>query len=133
VVLFITIYNKVEGWRQYGKMMGSNFWLRVKLRYNRFPIIGKYILEPLYVLYYFATHLIRLRNPVTEIKNYKLRRGMNWMTDVTDWLGGYPYQFSPVDYVLKFIMANFPKFNLVNIRSGHTLGNNWYLFKNDEK
>ena len=70
-----------------------------------------------------------MENPITNIKNYKSKRGMDWKTDITDWLGGYPYEFATVEEVFKFIRANFPDFNLVNIKTTNGSGNNWYLFK----
>ena len=120
---YIAIYNKVEG------MRGSKFWLIIKKLYNSFPPIGKYILEMIYILSYFAANLIRLRNPITNIKNYKSKRGMNWRRDIIDWLGGYPYEFATVEEVFKFIKANFLYFNLINIKTTNGLGNNQYLFK----
>ena len=57
---------------------------------------------------------------------------MNWRTDVTDWLGGYPYEFATVEEIFKFIKTNFPDFNLINIKTTNGLGNNWYLFKRNE-
>jgi len=123
---YVAIYNKVEGRR------GSMFWLKIKKLYNSSPRIGRSVLETLYMLNYFVGNLIRLRNPITNIKNYKSKRGMNWRTDVTDWLGGYPYEFAKVEEILKFLKANFPDFNLVNIKKTNGLGSNWYLFRRNE-
>ena len=82
---------------------------------------------------YFVANLVKLRNPLKKIKNYKSHRGMNWRTDVTDWLGGYPYEFATPDEIISFMKANFPDFNLVNIKTINGLGNNWYLFKRSGK
>jgi len=104
--------------------------LKIKKLYNSSPKMGKNVLEMLYIFASFAVTLIKLRNPITNIKNYGLNRGMNWRTDITDWLGGYPYEFATVDEIFAFMKTNFPDFNLVNIKktNGGT-GNNWYLFK----
>lgn len=124
---YIAIYNEVEGRR------GSAFWLKVKKLYNSSPRIGKYALEVLYILrYYILPDLIRLRNPITDMKNYKSYRGMHWRTDATDSLGGYPCEFAKVEEVFKFMKINFPDFNLVNIKTTNSLENNWYLFKRNE-
>lgn len=32
------------------------------------------------------------RNPYRYISEYRSRRGMLWLTDIKDWLGGYPYE-----------------------------------------
>src|ERR1043166_874019 len=44
--------------------------------------------------------LIRLRNPLTEIRNQG--RGMTYMVGVRDWLGGYPFEDATVAEVLTF-------------------------------
>lgn len=120
----IAIYNKVE------RMMGSIFWLKIKIIYNHFPLIGKYTMEIIYIFFYFSLNLLRFKNPLKLIKNYKSNRGMDWRRDITDWLGGYPYEFAAVEEVFKYIKVKFPKFNLVNIKTTNSLGNNSYLFKN---
>jgi len=82
------------------------------------------------MLRYFAKSLMKLRNPITRIKNYKSNRGMSWRTDITDWLGGLPYEVATVDEIFKFIKSNLSDFNLVNIKTTRsTMGNNWFLFK----
>lgn len=123
---YIAIYNKGEG------ILGPTFWLRIKKLYNSSPRTGKYALEFLLVLKHFLFCSIRLRNPFTYIKSYKSKRGMNWRTDITDWLGGYPYEFATVEEVFRFIKDNFKDFNLINIKTTNGLGNNWYLFKKAE-
>lgn len=120
---YIAIYNKVNGKR------GSNFWLKIKKFYNYSPRIVKYFLEALYMAYDLLLTLVSLRNPIAAIKNFKSKRGMNWRTDITDWLGGYPYEFATVEEVFKFMQGHFPDFKLINIKTTNSLGNNWYLFK----
>ncbi len=120
---YIAIYNKIGGRK------GSEFWLRIKKIYNSSPKIGKQAMEMLYILMYvFIPNLMRLRNPLKNIKDCK-SRGMDWRTDITDWLGGYPYEFATVEEVFKFMKVKFPNFNLVNLKAKNGLVNNWYLFK----
>lgn len=119
---YIAIYNRVDG------LLGSKFWLRIKKLYVSHPFIGKNILEPMYIALYFMGLIISGKNPINKIKNYSSNRGMNWRTDITDWLGGYPYEFATIEEVFKFIKNNFPYFELVNIKSTNRLGNNEYLF-----
>jgi len=120
---YIAIYNKVEG------MMGSEFWLRIKKLYNSSPRIGKRALEALYMSAYFIVYLFSLRNPVTNIRNYKSHRGMSWRTDIIDWLGGYPYEFATVAEIVEFMKTNFPNFNCINTKKASGLANSWYLFQ----
>ena len=37
-------------------------------------------------------HLLKGGNPVRYVRTYITRRGMAFMKDIDDWLGGYPYQ-----------------------------------------
>jgi SAM-dependent methyltransferase len=121
---YIAIYNKVQGKR------GSEFWLKRKKLYNQSPKIVKYGLELHHIcLYHIIVPLVRGKNFIKAIKNYDSRRGMNWRRDITDWLGGYPYEFATVEEIFTFMKTNFPDFKLVNIKTTNTVGNNWYLFQ----
>ena len=115
---YIAIYNKVES------LTGSNFWLRIKRLYNSSGAIGRRAIEMAYIAVHFATSILRMRNPIS-----RRGRGMNWRRDITDWLGGYPYEFATVEEVFRFMKANFPDFRLVNIKTTNGLENNWYLFR----
>lgn len=123
---YLAIYNKVAGRK------GSEFWLKVKTIYNSSPQIGKFAIELMYALVFSVSLFIRFRNPFSEIRSYKDKRGMEWLTDVRDWLGGYPYEFATVEEILKFINIHFPDFKLMNIKISRGLGNNWFLFKRIE-
>ena len=118
---YITIYNKTER-----KILGSDFWLKIKKFYNRCPLIGKYILEPIHVLTYFALNILKLKNPLKKGNDY---RGMSWRRDITDWLGGYPYEYATIEEILTFIKTNFPDFKLKNMKIANGLNNNWFLFQ----
>jgi len=120
---YVVLYNKGRKYK---------FWLRIKKLYNSFPSIGKRAAEIFYMAIYFIVWLLRFKNPLTEIKNYKSNRGMDWKTDIIDWLGGYPYEPTTVEEVFKFIKENFPNFNLLNIKTACNSGGDWYLFRNEE-
>ena len=122
---YIAIYNKVIGGRS------SEFWLKVKKIYNALPEMGKRSMEFLYVLIFSIRRLLRFQNPIKDILAYKVdHRGMNWQTDIRDWLGGYPYEFATAEEVFKYMKSNFPNFNLVNLKSADNVGANWFLFTN---
>jgi 2-polyprenyl-6-hydroxyphenyl methylase/3-demethylubiquinone-9 3-methyltransferase len=123
---YIAIYNRVEGRR------GSEFWLRVKKLYNASPPAGKKLLEAAYIGTYFAYNFAKLRNPFPYIRNYKSVRGMKWRTDITDWLGGYPYEFATKEEIVAFMKSEFPAFELVKVQTTDGLGNNWFLFRRNE-
>ena len=106
---------------------------KIKKLYNSSPKLGKTILEILYSLLFCVATLVRLKNPVTEIRNYQSHRGMDFMTDVRDWLGGYPYEFASTDEVINFMKSHFPRFKLINLQSASGTGNNWFLFSNTQE
>ena len=53
------------------------------------------------------------RNPVTYIRKYFNNRGMDWHTDVHDWLGGYPYESTSASDV----RANLSRLGFAIVRS----------------
>ena len=77
----------------YRKTPMCGFWRLEKRLYSRSPgsvrAIADATLASLMVLGLVATG----RNPVRYIRTYPAARGMSFLTDVRDWLGGYPYEF----------------------------------------
>ena len=64
------------------------------------------LLRP-FVRYPFAAalllaHFLKGRNPVSYVRNYGAQRGMSFMHDVDDWLGGYPYESVEPDELVAF-------------------------------
>jgi 2-polyprenyl-6-hydroxyphenyl methylase/3-demethylubiquinone-9 3-methyltransferase len=100
--MFIALYNDnkkiFEG--------SSSFWVKTKKTYNRCGFFDKKLIESLYTAYYVFGLLLNGRNPYVYIKNYKTLRGMNFMTDIKDWLGGYPYEYASVDQIINFFKKN---------------------------
>jgi 2-polyprenyl-3-methyl-5-hydroxy-6-metoxy-1,4-benzoquinol methylase len=120
--LYLSIYNRVEG------RGSSDYWLRVKKRYNRSSKIGKLFLENVYALRYdIMPRLVRFQNPLTFINTYSRGRGMDYWTDVRDWLGGYPYECASADEIFNFCKRQL-NLELVNLRVTNTLGTNEFLF-----
>jgi SAM-dependent methyltransferase len=105
----------------------SPYWMRIKQRYNRAGALGKRGMEIYYILrHILAPALIRGRNPFHEIFSYREHRGMDFLTDVRDWLGGYPYEDASIPEVLRFGRRQL-KLTLVNIATSPTLVE--YLFE----
>ena len=125
-ILFIAIYNKTKR---------SKFWLDVKRVYNLSPPIGKRFMNFLLLsIMYFILPLLSLRNPLIMLKNYKNKRGMDPMTDIRDWLGGYPFEVATFKEIVTFLNQidhNFRliKYNKVNPSSS---ANNEFVFKNEK-
>ncbi len=77
----------------YRKTPMCRFWRLEKRLYSRSPgwfrTAADAALASLIVLGLVATG----RNPVRYIRAYPAARGMTFLSDVRDWLGGYPYEF----------------------------------------
>jgi len=105
----------------------SKFWLSVKKAYNRSPKPIQRAMEYAYALQgTILPELIHFRNPWKVIRDYKQSRGMSFMTDVRDWLGGYPFEHARIEEVLHLGRKSFG-LELVNIKTGEA--NTEYLFK----
>jgi SAM-dependent methyltransferase len=102
----------------------SPYWIKVKQVYNRASPLKKTLMETGYVLGFIVSKLRDRKNPVTYIRNYKRSRGMAFMTDVRDWLGGWPYEDATVEEVTAF----FEKHNFKRIRISTGQANTEYLF-----
>jgi 2-polyprenyl-6-hydroxyphenyl methylase/3-demethylubiquinone-9 3-methyltransferase len=121
--LYIAIYNQVEG------MLGSSFWLKFKKFFNALPRGGQILVEWVAIPIYFAARRLHARSLIADVQSYESSRGMYWRTDLTDWLGGLPYECATVEELFKFIRAECGKFDLHNLKTTNSLANNWYLFK----
>jgi 2-polyprenyl-3-methyl-5-hydroxy-6-metoxy-1,4-benzoquinol methylase len=94
----ISIYNDGRT-----RLLTSERWLGIKRLYNRAPRPMQVAMEGAYLGYFFQSELRHAeRNPLTTIREYRANRGMAFLTDVTDWLGGYPYEYATVDQITGF-------------------------------
>ncbi len=122
-LLYLAIYNRVEG------RGSSEYWVRQKKAYNEASATGKRVREWLHCLRYtIIPQVIRLRNPLSEIRNYGRDRGMNYWIDLRDWLGGYPYEYASTQEVFRFCHHELGM-ELINLASTNTLGTNEFLFR----
>jgi SAM-dependent methyltransferase len=102
------------------------FWLDVKRRYNRSGWIGKRRIEAWYIGRQFAGMWRNGQNPFAYAWGYKRSRGMSYYTDVKDWVGGWPMEFSSIEAVKNFSKQEL-NLELVNIATGEA--NTEYLLK----
>lgn len=121
-LFFIAIYNRVEG------PFGSKSWLELKRLYNRSSRIVKKLLEYSFISLIVLKMLLTLNNPVSEIRNYKKKRGMSFWTDIRDSLGGYPYEFASSEEIFRYCKQEFG-FVLENSKTVNNLGLNEFLFR----
>lgn len=121
-LFYIAIYNMVEG------PFGSRTWLALKRFYNRRSTVGKKIVASVFVSMIVLKMLATLKNPVSEIKRYEKNRGMSFMTDIRDSLGGYPYEYASAEEILNFCKKE-SGFALVKLKTVNTLSLNEFLFR----
>jgi SAM-dependent methyltransferase len=102
----------------------DEFWLDVKRSYNR----GGWLTKKKIEAWYIARHVAGLRrsgiSPVKYILGYQRSRGMSYFTDVRDWVGGWPMEFSSVTDVTDH--GRDLGLELINIKTGEA--NTEYLF-----
>ncbi len=125
-IFFLAIYNKTKS---------SRFWLKVKKIYNLSPKIGKILMNfLLFSVMYFILPLLSLSNPLIKLKNYKKKRGMDPMTDVKDWLGGYPFEVATFKEIVTFFNRIDQNFKLVKYHKVNPSANanNELVFKNEK-
>jgi SAM-dependent methyltransferase len=120
--LYIALYE-----REIPQGRNGAFWLRVKELYNRGGFITRMALEAICILYHWLSLILQGVNPIRFVKNYSQEsRGMNYITDVRDWLGGWPMEFVSINDVFrKFCLEG--NFILRNLRFGEA--NTEYLFQ----
>lgn len=119
--LLVALYNRVEGF------FGSGFWLKTKKIYNGSPWLVKKVMEFGYGVTFFLVQLFHLKNPLKKIRSYKTLRGMDWFTDIKDWLGGYPYEYASKEEVVKFCSKR--GLRLMKCQETVTVGNNVFLWR----
>jgi SAM-dependent methyltransferase len=84
-IFYIAIYDKTPD---------TPYWIDIKKKYNRSTGLGKKLMEFSYVwrAFFKTASLSRIKQSIAYIRNYKKSRGMEFWTDVKDWLGGWPYE-----------------------------------------
>jgi 2-polyprenyl-3-methyl-5-hydroxy-6-metoxy-1,4-benzoquinol methylase len=124
-LLFIAIYNDC------GQV--SQWWLKRKRRYNALP----QVLRPFYAIYVWMPQELRslvgsmrsgdLRKYIRELTGASSGRGMSWLHDVVDWVGGYPYEYASVNDITEFYCRD--GFEPVKVRENRSYGCHQLVFK----
>jgi len=95
----------------------AEYWLEVKRKYNAKGPIGRRLVEWWHVFRFHLMPALKAgRNPLQVIRDYG-DRGMMLMTDVRDWLGGYPMDFAGLRETRDFCRAELG-LDLVNVKAG---------------
>ena len=89
----------------YLKTPFCGFWKLEKRFYSSLP---RWFQLPILYAFYFVRILRILlggKNPIRYIREYNQSRGMNFLNDCHDWIGGYPYE-STTPAEVTSIMSN---------------------------
>jgi 2-polyprenyl-6-hydroxyphenyl methylase/3-demethylubiquinone-9 3-methyltransferase len=118
-VFFIAVYIRDER---------TDHWIAVKKTYNRASWFGRRRLELAYVWDTFVRghNLGGLYASLRYVLGYRRSRGMEFWTDVRDWLGGWPYEPATVNEVCDFCEAELG-FERIKVVTGEA--NVEYLFR----
>jgi 2-polyprenyl-3-methyl-5-hydroxy-6-metoxy-1,4-benzoquinol methylase len=104
--LFIAIYND-QGFK-------SKIWWLLKLIYINLPLFLKKIYFKFFEL-------------VFKFKNHKNRRGMNFIENLDDWIGGFPFEYSKMETLKKFYLKR--GFKVLKSKKCHGHGCHEILFQ----
>jgi SAM-dependent methyltransferase len=75
----------------YNRHWSSMPWKFIKLLYNHVGTFGQKLLIWVFTpIIFVAKWLVTFRNPL------KMKRGMDFMHNIIDWVGGYPYEYASV-------------------------------------
>lgn len=126
-VMFIALYNDnrivVEG--------TSAFWVKAKRAYNQMGGFYKKLTEGIYIGYYIIGLIVNGRNPYLYITQYRSLRGMNFMTDIRDWLGGHPYEYASPETIISFFKEK--GFKCIKINPARSIGCNEFLLVHEKQ
>ena len=82
----------------YNRHWSSPVWKLVKWLYNKAGDFGQRVLIWIFMpIIFVAKWLVTLKIP------FGMKRGMDFMHNVIDWVGGYPYEYASVDEMKIFL------------------------------
>jgi 2-polyprenyl-3-methyl-5-hydroxy-6-metoxy-1,4-benzoquinol methylase len=123
-VLFISIYND-QG-------TASRRWMALKRMYNHSGWLVRFAITWLVFIHQYwrlaVKDFLYLR-PFNFIRNYPGKsRGMTIWRDLTDWVGGYPFEVAKPEAIFEFFQAS--GFQLQKLKtSGGSVGCNEFVFR----
>ena len=125
-IIAIAIYNDQGG--------ASKRWLFIKKIYNKYPNNEKNLILFFFFLFFELRNiLVRVlyRKNIFSLEDWRLRkknRGMSVLTDLNDWIGGYPFEVSSPERIFNYFKDK--GFILINLKTcGGGPGCNEYVFK----
>jgi 2-polyprenyl-3-methyl-5-hydroxy-6-metoxy-1,4-benzoquinol methylase len=123
--LVVAIYNHQGPW--------SRRWARIKRAYCSGPLARAAILTG-YLTWTtarnLAADLVWLRNPIARYRDYRTQRGMSYLHDVKDWLGGYPFEAAKPEEIFEFYERRGFRLRYLQTQRG-SVGCNEYRFERE--
>lgn len=97
----------------YNRHWSSGIWKVIKKAYNQLGKGGQKLLIWIFTPFILiAKWLVTFKNP------FKVRRGMDFMHNVADWLGGYPYEYASIQEITSFLDSL--GLNVLEVRPANT-------------
>jgi SAM-dependent methyltransferase len=97
----------------YNRHWSSGMWWLIKWLYNHMGRLGQKVLIWIFTpIIFTAKWLVTFKNP------FKMRRGMDFMHNVVDWVGGYPYEYASINEMTRFL--NSIDFEVLDVRKANT-------------
>jgi 2-polyprenyl-3-methyl-5-hydroxy-6-metoxy-1,4-benzoquinol methylase len=123
--LVVAIYNDQGAW--------SRRWAKIKRAYcsgpvSRVAILGGYLTWT--TMRNLLADLVWLRNPLARYRDYRTQRGMSYMHDVKDWLGGYPFEAAKPEEIFQFYDQRGYRLRYLQTQRG-SVGCNEYRFERE--
>lgn len=110
----------------YNRHWSSGIWKIIKWFYNRVGRVGQKIIVWIFTpIIFIAKWLVTFKNPL------KMRRGMDFMHNIVDWVGGYPYEYAGVEEMTRSLKGL--GFDAVEARNANTpIGCNEFICRKTE-
>lgn len=127
-LIHLGIYNHADGWGFYpdGRFGPSTFWRGIKKVYVACPVFIQQAIYYTAIAGILLIYLLSFNNPIKKLKSNE-RRGMNWQSDLKDWLIGYPYEFARPAEVFDFMKQR--GFTLTKMQTNNGLLTNNFVFR----
>jgi 2-polyprenyl-6-hydroxyphenyl methylase/3-demethylubiquinone-9 3-methyltransferase len=117
--MFIAIYND-QG-------LKSKIWWIIKFIYNNLPSFLKKIYLKFFELFYYINYTVKNLTKLNYKKFKKQRRGMNFVENLEDWIGGYPFEYSSIKSLERFYLKR--NFKILKSIKSHGSGCHEILMK----
>ncbi len=124
-IIFIAIYQKT---------FLDPIWKIEKRFYSASSKRIQIIIDRLFIFLTKFIFIIKRKSFKNYVENYSNNRGMNFYRNLSDWLGGYPYEAITVEECIKFFLRIGFKKLLVNKRGKFfavASSCNEYIFKKE--